>query len=159
MIKLLSSVFFILLFFTKSYSQVINIDNKKFNCDTAYKTMDLGLCSQYIMEQSIVRYDSLVKTFNKCLDKLIIEDLQYKKELLKENVNQTFDFWTDYSKIKEMFNKSDKTFKEFAELETNIIGEFYGLGRERNIGENLKKKDLYDKRILEITEIIKRYCN
>lgn len=159
MIRILLNLFILLLFFSKSYSQVITIDNEKFNCDTAYKTMDLGLCSRYIMEQSIVRYDSLIKTFNKCLDKLIFEDIKDKNDLLKENINQTFDLWTDYSKIKEMFNKSDKTFKEFTELETNITGEFYGVGRERVIGENYKMKEIYDKRILEIIDLIERYCN
>ena len=59
---------------------------------------------------------------------------------------------------KDMFNKSDKLFKEYADLEMNITGEFYGKGRERSIGENLRKKSIYDSRIEELIRIIKVYC-
>ena len=118
----------------------------------------MGLCSRQMLENSIEEYKGILNTLYTCLDKLIAEDKKERAEMLKEDQNQKFDFWTDYEKIKEMYIESSKLFEKHADLEMEIEGEFYGPGRERVVGENMRLKQLYDSRIQEIRQIIKLHC-
>lgn len=155
--KRITILFFIVSNF-QGYSQIIDFEDLRLNCDTARTTIELKICSGYKLEQSIAKYDSLILKINQCLDKLISEDINYRNELMKEDSNQNFEFWTDYKKIKLMLNQSDKLFREYAEIEMKIDGEFYGFATGRILGENLRMKEIYDRRIKELIAFIILHC-
>ena len=96
---------------------------------------------------------------NTCLDKLILEDDIDRKESRKEDPKLNFEFWTDYRLIKNKLAESNMLFEKHAQLESDIIGEFYGLGRERSVAEMMTLKQFYDDRIKTLKFILGQHCN
>ena len=143
------------------FSQVIDFENLRLNCDTTRTTIEVRICSEYkLLEQSIAKYDSLFLKINQCLDILISEDLNYRNELKKEDSNQNFEFWTDYEK-NQNYDESirDKLFREYAETEMKIAGEFYDFATGRILGGNSRMQEIYDRRIKELIAFIIMHCS
>jgi small nuclear ribonucleoprotein (snRNP)-like protein len=137
----------------------IEFEGKKINCDSASNNLEISLCSREMLEGTIKEHDSLLNLVYKCIDTLILEDKIYRAEFLKEDPNHKFDNWTDYEKIKELLIKSSNLFEQYCKLEMNIEGEFYGVGRERIVAENMRLKQLYDGRIEELKGYLDFHCN
>ena len=94
-----------------SEAQIIDLDGEKFNCDTAYTNYELGFCASYIEEQSLNQYKATLNAILQCLDTLIAEDKLEKAEMLEEDSTQTFQYWSDYEKIKKMIEESNHLFE------------------------------------------------
>ena len=69
----------------------------------------------------MVKYDSLISVINKCLDTLIRNDSIFRLDILKDNPEEKFEFWTDFKKIKEKFIESNLTYYGYAVLEKEIV--------------------------------------
>ncbi|MBK8807830.1 MAG: hypothetical protein IPO21_14750 [Bacteroidales bacterium] len=145
----------LLLSISRLHCQVIEYDDILLNCDTAYTTLEYRFCASYKLYQSIAKYDSIISKINTCLDLLIIQDSVSRQKALEEDSTISFENWTDYKKIKEIFTESDSLFILFVTNESSILGELYGNGQERSIAENGRMQELYDHRIKDLIE----FCN
>ena len=153
------SLFLLFITLRTLVSGQVVVDGKKFDCGSATTNYELGICSKYELDQSIKEYRNTLKQIYKCLDTLIAEDKRERINILKSKPDEKFERWTDYSKIKKILFESSKLFEKHAGLERELEGEFYGLGRERTVGENEREKQLYDIRTKELKYILKMHCN
>jgi len=99
--------------------------------------------------------DSLEKVVLDYLDSLTISTDQLKKDLLKDDPKYPVNEFSDIRKIKKIFIESQAVYRNYVDIEMDIIGEFYGMGRERNIGVNLGGMVLIDERIEEMKRMLK----
>lgn len=137
----------------------IDIDGKKINCDSAYTTYEISICASAMLDSSKHLYLTTLEKLKTCLDTLTAQDDRFRKESLKENSEQKFQYWTDYRLIKTKLQESNALFEKHAKLESEITGEFYGPGRERTIAEIMTLKQLYDDRLKDLQFTIERHCN
>ena len=123
--------------------------------DTANNSSDLGYCALAKLDHSKSKMDSIYNSLLIKLDSLNLDDHKFRMELLEDDPDYPTEGMTDYEEIIRNLKISQSSYLEYADLESEIVGEFMGQGRERSIHQNLKKAALYDIRSKQLLDYFK----
>lgn len=138
---------------------ILQDETIRINCDSAYTTFEVNLCTgaEDCLERK--KFDSLNQIILHIYDSLIIEQHKEINQWLEEGDSTMVEYVTDYKTIKKLHIESTDLFLKYSELEREKTGIEIGTGRARVAYENMRHIEILQHKNKELEDFIKEYIN
>ncbi len=139
-------------------AQVIELDGRPFDCDTAYTTYEMGWCARHLLDSATASMHTLLDTLRADLDR---EAAGRRAELdpASDNGTKAVDRQElEFTRVaRAELDTAQAAFERYVAHHQAMVGELYGFGRERTIAELMTAYGLIVARNEELREMIERY--
>lgn len=139
-------------------AQVIQLDGRPFDCDTAYTNYEMGWCARHLLDSATASMEALLDTIRRGMDRNIAVLTAELDTTRDENARwYTTQQVNDWSWAQADLDTAQSGFLQYARHHRAMVGDLYGFGRERNIAEHMTEYGLVTKRNDELRELLEWY--
>lgn len=117
-------------------AQVIELDGRPFDCDTAYTTYEMGWCARHLLDSATTGMHALVDTMRSGLEREVVawraEGDSAADAAARSSAMDQVEFLLQ---ARAHLDSAQVAFEQYASHHGSLVGDLYGFGRERTIAE------------------------
>jgi hypothetical protein len=139
-------------------AQVIQLDGRPFNCDSAYTNYEMGWCARHLLDSATASMHSLVGQLQAGLE---VEAAEWRTEMEQgtdEEVRRSAKDEVEFLvQARAHLDSAQSAFEHYARHQSALVGDLYGFGRERTVAELMSAYGSVAARNEELKSLIDRY--